>query len=106
MPLLLAALIVSFPALPAGITGKHRGEKIMEEKTIVQVLKEHTPELMSIPGVVGTAEGRYKGKPSVEVYVVRLTPELRKRIPATLDGYTVRVKQTGEVEKLPEKPAK
>ena len=76
----------------------------MGQKTIGQVLREQTPELLSIPGVVGTAEGSRKGKPCIEVYVVKKTPELRKRIPKSLEGYPVILKETGNIRSLPEKP--
>ncbi len=33
------------------------GEKQVIVKTIEEVLKDHTEELMSLPGVVGTAQG-------------------------------------------------
>ena len=93
-------------ALLEGKAHARRGEGEVEKKSIAQVLKEHTPELMSVPGVAGTGEGRYKGKPCVEVYVVKKTPELGRRIPASLDGYPVVVKETGRIRSLPEKPGK
>jgi PBP1b-binding outer membrane lipoprotein LpoB len=46
----------------AGITQK----KPMPEKTIEAVLKEHTDTLMSLPGVVGTAQGECAGKPCIK----------------------------------------
>lgn len=46
------------------------GEKQVIAKTIEEVLKEHTEELMSLPGVVGTAQGLYNNKPCLKVYVI------------------------------------
>ena len=43
-----------------------QGEDTMPSKTIEEVLKEHTDELMSIPGVVGTAEGLCYGNPCIK----------------------------------------
>lgn len=103
--LLLAALFVGSPAFSGGTADTRQGEEGVGKKSIEQVLKEHTPELMSVPNVVGTAEGRSNGRPCIEVYVVKQTPELRKRIPASLDGYPVIVKETGNIRRLPEKPA-
>jgi len=78
-------------------------EKLMPGKTIEMVLKEHTNDLMSLPGVVGTAQGLCSGKPCVKVYVVKKTSDLVKQIPATLDGYAVEIQETGEIRALDRK---
>lgn len=78
-------------------------EIFMPEKTIETVLKEHTDNLMAIPGVVGTAQGLCSGKPCVKVYVVKKTSELVKQIPAILDGYAVEIQVTGEIKALDRK---
>ncbi len=78
-------------------------EKPMPEKTIETVLKEHTGSLMSIPGVVGTAQGLCAGKPCIKVYVVKKTPDLMKQIPATLEGYAVEIQVAGEIKALDRK---
>jgi len=83
---------------------EHRGENIMASKTIEKVLKEHTDELMSIPGVVGTAQGLCDGKPCIKVYVKKKTPELDQKIPSVLEGYPVIVEETGEFRALPKSP--
>ncbi len=75
-------------------------EKSMPKKTIEAVLKEHTDSLMSIPGVVGTAQGLCAGKPCIKVYVVKKTPDLVKQIPSTLEGYEVTIQETGEIRAL------
>jgi hypothetical protein len=76
-------------------------EKLMPRKTIEMVLKEHTNDLMSLPGVVGTAQSLCAGKPCIKVYVVKKTPELVKQIPSTLTGYVVEIQETGEIRALP-----
>lgn len=73
------------------------GEKSMPERTIQEVLKEHTDSLMSLPGVVGTAQGECSGQPCIKVFVVNETPDLLKQIPPDIDGYTVEVQVTGEI---------
>lgn len=78
-------------------------EKPMPEKTIEAVLKEHTDTLMSLSGVLGTAQGLCSGKPCVKIYVVKKTPELIKQIPSTLEGYTVEIQETGEIKALDRK---
>ena len=67
-----------------------------------EVLAAHTPDLMKVPGVVGTAESLLDdGRPCILVMVARLTPELKKRIPAEIEGWPVRVQETGEIRALP-----
>lgn len=75
----------------------------MAAKTIEEVLKKHTEELMSIPGVVGTAQGLCDGNPCIKVYVIKKTPELDKEIPDILEGYPIMIEETGEIRALPEK---
>jgi len=82
------------------IVDKHQGEKKMTAKTIRDVLQEHTDEWMSIPGVVGTAIGEYKGKPCIKVLVVKKTEDLTKKIPAKIEGFPVVIQETGEIRAL------
>jgi hypothetical protein len=65
--------------------------------SIEAVQGAHTDSLMRIPGVVGTAIGLCDGKPCIKVLVVRATPELRKAIPDSLEGYRVILDETGTV---------
>lgn len=74
----------------------------MPAKTIEEVLKEHTKELMSVPGVVGTALGLCDDTPCIKVYVVKKTSELDQKIPDILEGYPVMIEETGEIRALPE----
>jgi hypothetical protein len=76
---------------------------MMMERPIEQVLKEHTPGLMSMPGVEGTAQGVCEGKPCIKVFVHKLTPELEGQIPKSLEGYSVRLEETGGIFAFPEK---
>lgn len=63
---------------------------------IEKTLEEHTDKLMSIPGVVGVAEGEKGGEPIILVMVSELTPELRVQLPRQLDGITVAINKTGK----------
>jgi hypothetical protein len=72
----------------------------MPQKAITAVLKECTPSLMALPGVVGTAEGRCDGKPCIKVYVKEKTPDLLKQIPTELEGYPLTIEETGEIRPL------
>ena len=65
---------------------------------VAEVLDRHTPRLMSVAGVVGTAEGRCAGQPCILVLVERLTPALRQAIPSELEGIPVEIRETGRIE--------
>ncbi|MGH8004570.1 MAG: hypothetical protein ACRECJ_07590, partial [Limisphaerales bacterium] len=66
------------------------------------VQEEHTPHLMSLPGVVGTAIGESQGKPCIKVYVTQKTAEIEKGVPDSLEGYPVVIEVTGEFKALDE----
>lgn len=72
----------------------------MATKAIKEVLKEHTKALMAVPGVVGTGEGRWEGKPCIKVFVIKKTSDLGEKIPKNLDSYTVIIEETGEIKPL------
>ena len=72
----------------------------MPEKTIEAVLEEHTPRLMSLPGVVGVAEGRCAGAPCIKVLVLEKTAELVEQIGVVIEGYKVEIVATGEIRAL------
>jgi len=76
---------------------------MMSTKTAEAVLDEYTEQWMSIPGVVGMAEGSHAGKPCIKVYVVERTPKVERGIPTVVHGHAVIVEQTGEIEALPKK---
>lgn len=76
------------------------GNEKVSSKTIEDVLKQHTDELMSIPGVIGTAQGVCDGKPCIKVYVKEKTPEIEQKIPGSIEGYPVSIEETGEIRAL------
>ncbi len=73
----------------------------MNQKTIEEVLAEHTEEWMSVPGVVGTAIGACDGEPCIKLFVVRSTDELRQAIPEQVEGFVVRLEVTGAFQARP-----
>jgi len=88
---------------PAGSRTPHQGsvacttgEALISTRSIEQVLLQHTPDLMRIPGVVGVGQGLHKGKPCIVVMVSVLTREIRRKVPDRLEGYRVRIHVTGE----------
>lgn len=66
-------------------------------RSIEAVQESHTDSLMRIPGVVGTAIGLCDDKPCIKVLVAHASPELRKAIPDSLEGYRVILDETGTV---------
>ncbi len=99
--LIISVLLVLFLWFPKYALGYEDAVK-MPSRPIEEVLKEHTEELMSVPGVVGTAQGICNSRPCIKVFVVEKTKEIDKRIPDELDGYPVEVEETGEFKVLPE----
>lgn len=79
--------------------GKQRGASVTG-KTIETVLADHTPRLMAMPGVVGTAQGLCAGAPCIKVYVDAKTADLARRIGTSLEGYPVEIVETGEIKAL------
>lgn len=56
---------------------------------------------MALPGVEGIGESALDdGRPCVLIFVVALTPELRRDLPPLLDGYPVLVEESGEIRAL------
>jgi hypothetical protein len=79
----------------------HKGDVRVPGKTVSEVLKEHTRELMSVPGVIGTAEGLCDNRPCIKVYVDKRSPEIDEKIPHSIEGYPVEVEVTGKFHTMP-----
>lgn len=69
----------------------------MQSMTIEEVLKKHSDEWMSLPGVVGTAIGIRNEERVLKVLVLEKSRELEKRIPSKVGGYLVVIEETGEI---------
>lgn len=78
------------------------GERTAMAKRDINVVKEaHVKELMALPGVVGVYVGTLDEKtPCIGVMVEHLTPELKKKIPKELEGYPVRIDETGVIRPM------
>jgi hypothetical protein len=70
--------------------------------SIEETIKEHSEELMSIPGIVGVGQGLCDNKPCIKIYIIKRTPELDSKIPGLLDGYEVSIEITGEIRAHPD----
>lgn len=68
----------------------------MQQRSIQEVLKDLTDRLMSIPGILGTAEGLCNGTPCIKVFLTKKTPDLLRQIPTAVEGYPVAVEETEE----------
>ena len=69
----------------------------MTAPSISDVLSRHTPELMKIPGVVGTAEGEEDGRACIVVYVKEETDSLVMAVPSSLEGFPVKLQSSGPI---------
>jgi hypothetical protein len=83
---------VSKEAVPAG-----KDSTRVTTSSITDVLARHTPRLMAIPGVVGTAQGEENGRPCVMVYVKQSGEAIERAIPSSLEGFPVRIQVVGEI---------
>jgi hypothetical protein len=95
-------LICSIAIFANGAGKEHEEGTQVQKKTIEEVLKEHTGELMSIPGVVGAGQSLCNGQPCIKVFVSKKTVDLQKKIPKTLEGYPVVIQETGRFKALPD----
>jgi hypothetical protein len=66
--------------------------------SLSQVLERNTDRLMSLPGVVGTAEGECAGRPCILVLVERMSPALQQAVPSEIEGIKVEIRETGRIE--------
>jgi len=71
----------------------------VSRRPIAEVLRDHTPELMALPGVIGTGEGAKDGKPVILV-IVAAGSNAGSRIPHEIEGYPVVLQETGPVRAL------
>lgn len=69
----------------------------MSAPLIADVLARHTPDLMKIPGVVGTAQGEQDGRPAIIVYVKEETDSLVIAVPSSLEGFPVKLQASGPI---------
>ena len=72
----------------------------MPQQTIEQVQEKHTDEWMAIPGVQGTAIGMSEGKPCILILSSVKPETLQDKIPSTVQGYPVVIKETGAFRAL------
>ena len=98
---MIGLLWLGATVVACGLVGTAEGqrEEPVAKKSIEDVLKEHTSQLMSLPGVVGTGQGLCSGEPCIRIFVVQKTDALLKQIPPEIDGYPIDIQETGEFRK-------
>ena len=96
----LSAACLSIAIYPGTTQGDEPVKNPDPERSIAEVLKDHTDCLLSLPGVVGTGIGECDGKPCIKVLVDKNTEELARRIPKTLGGFPVVTIETGKIRPL------
>lgn len=70
----------------------------MRRRSAEDVANAYTDQLLSLPRVNGVSvEEDEKGRPYILVLVTKLDSRVRRRLPASLEGYKVRVKEIGEI---------
>ena len=100
--LALAAMLLA-GGCRSGARHEPGGETAVAQRPIEAVLADHTPRLMALAGVAGTYQGALDdGSPCIAIMVVALTPALRDSLPKMLEGWPVRVEETGEIRPLDE----
>ena len=92
------------------LTAGCRDESVREEdnvkhptRPIGDVLTDHTPQLMALPGVTAVGESALPdGTPCIKVFLKTRDSEYRKRIPHSIEGYIVVTDVSGEIRALPD----
>lgn len=96
----LSAACLAIAVCPGTIQGDDPVKNTDPERSISEVLKDHTDWLLTLPGVVGTGIGECDGRPCIKVLVDRNTEELAGAIPKMLEGFPVVTVETGKIRPL------
>jgi len=103
LPFILMGILGAILACSDPACSNSMEEKEMSSKAIQEALETHNQELLSTPGVVGTGQGLCEGKPCIQVMVSKKTPSLERKILSILEGYPVRIEETGAIRPRPSK---
>lgn len=100
-----AVVCVCLAAAAGGCRNRPQAPAQQGEETalpsIEQAQEQLTPQVMALPGVVGTAIGACQDEPCIKVLVARRTPQLEEKIPPSFKGYKVVIDETGEISAPP-----
>ncbi len=100
--LTIILLSIACSTLTRGPIKQTGQQESMTRRDINAVLKDHDKELLAIPGVVSVYIGLLPDDktPCLKVMVVKETEELQRRIPKTIEGYPVYIKESGVIRPL------
>ena len=79
----------------------HRETTADTSMTIQEALEKHKDDLMAVSGVQGTALGCSAEQTCIVVYALEKTAALKQELPDTLEGFPVKVVETGPIRALP-----
>jgi len=98
--LLVTATLFALIGCQSGGQKSASGEKGVEmtRPPLADVLARNTPGLLKIEGVTGTGEGQESAEPVFVVFVTQDTPELRAKLPVSVEDYRVVVRVSGAVQ--------
>lgn len=71
-----------------------------QARSIDDVLAAHTPALLALPGVVGTAVALCEGERCIKVLIADSSAAARARVPPRLEGFRVVVEVSGPLRPL------
>lgn len=77
------------------MVGSEKGRS-MPQRSIEQVLKDHSDQWLAIPGVEGAAIGLFEDKPCIKIFASSSRQNLQDKIPSPVEGYTVIIEETGK----------
>ncbi len=98
-PVAFCALLFLLAGCQAHPEGAPTTEQTMPKPDINAVLRAHDQELMAIPGVVGVYVGLLPDQktPCLKVMATKITRELKRAVPKSLEGYKVELEETGPI---------
>jgi hypothetical protein len=99
-----AALVLWLASLPGcRTTGNDSATMNAPTRPIEQVLAEHAPKLMAMPGVSAVGQGELDDRtPCIRVWILTHDAELERKIPKRIEGHPVVVEVSGEIRAQPE----
>lgn len=100
---LVSTLLILLSICQLSVGCRHEDESGSEKplRDINVVMKEHTEELMAIPGVVGVAIGELEDKtPYIMVMITSDSKELKAKLPQELEGHPVRPFVSGVIKPM------
>jgi len=77
--------------------------KSISLEEVIKIKNRYAHELLKIPGVIGIGIGGSHNSYKIIVNVIKLTEEIKSKIPKELDGIPIEITEVGVVEALGDK---